>query len=64
MHVNGEHYAHRAGLTLHSLLAELKVDHRTVVVMHGDDVYRAGTIPDVPVAEPDVIEIVTMMAGG
>jgi thiamine biosynthesis protein ThiS len=62
--VNGNRYAHRAGLTLHGLLDELKVDQRTVVVMHGDDIYRAGKIPDAPLAERDVVEIVTMAQGG
>ncbi len=64
MHVNGQKYVYRDGLTLHALLAELRIDQRTVVVMHGDDIYRASAIPDAPVAEPDVIEIVTMMQGG
>lgn len=64
MQVNGQRYAHRDGLTLHALLADLSVDRRTVVVMHGDDIYRMESIPDVPVGEPDVIEIVTMMQGG
>ena len=64
MYVNGQQYTHRDGLTLHALLAELNVDWRTVVVMHGDDIYRTDAIPDVPVREPDVIEIVTMMQGG
>ncbi len=64
MHVNGRVYAHREGLTLHALLAELKVDQRMVVVMHGDEIHRAGRIPDAPLAERDVIEIVTMTQGG
>jgi thiamine biosynthesis protein ThiS len=64
MYVNGQQYEHRDGLTLHALLDELRVDSRMVVVMHGDEIYRAGKIPDVPVAAPDVIEIVTMMQGG
>ncbi len=64
MYVNGEHYAHRDGLTLHALLAELQVEQGAVVVMHDDKLYGAGKIPDVPVAAPDVIEIVTMMQGG
>ena len=64
MQVNGQRRPHRAGLTLHALLAELRVDTRCVVVMHGDDIHRAGQIPDAPVAEGDVIEIVTMMQGG
>ena len=34
------------------------------VVMHGDEIYRVGRVPDVPVAERDVIEIVTMSQGG
>jgi sulfur carrier protein ThiS len=32
--------------------------------MHGEAIHRAGHIPDTPVAEGDVIEIVTMMQGG
>jgi thiamine biosynthesis protein ThiS len=64
MYVNGQTYSHRDGLTLHALLADLKVNQKNVVVMHGDDIYRAGKIPDAPLAERDVIEIVTMMAGG
>lgn len=64
MYVNGEVYTHREGLTLHRLLEELRVDARRVVVMHGDAIYRAGKIPDAPLAERDVVEVVTMMAGG
>lgn len=66
MHVNGERHAHRDGLTLHALLSELAVDRNAgaIVVMHGDAIHRAGAIPDAPVAEQDVIEIVTMMQGG
>ena len=64
MHVNGAAYAYRDGLTLHQLLAELDVDARRVVVMHGDAIYRAGKIPDAPLDERDVVEVVTMMAGG
>ena len=64
MFVNGQTYAYRDGLTLHALLDELKVNPKTVVVMHGDDIHRAGKIPDTPVKPQDVIEIVTMMQGG
>jgi thiamine biosynthesis protein ThiS len=64
MHVNGSIYPHREGLTLHSLLAELKLDQRTVVVMHGDAIHRAGNVPDSPLAVGDVVEIVRMMQGG
>ena len=64
MYVNGKQYAHRDGLTLHALLAELGIDQRTVVVMQGEEIHRARAIPDAPVAEADVIEIVTMMQGG
>jgi len=62
--VNGSRYEHRAGLTLHRLLHELHVDPRLVVVMHGDEIYRAGKIPDAVLAERDVVEIVTMAQGG
>jgi thiamine biosynthesis protein ThiS len=64
MTVNGNRYEHRDGLTLHRLLGELKVDPRLVVVMHGDAIYRAGQIPDAPLADRDVVEIVTMAQGG
>lgn len=64
MYVNGQPRPHRAGLTLHALLAELHVDARRVAVMQGDTIHRAGQIPDAPVGERDVIEIVTMMQGG
>ncbi len=64
MRVNGDAYPYRAGLTLRALLDELRVDPRRVVVMQGDAVHRAGEIPDAPVGETDVIEIVTMMQGG
>lgn len=64
MQVNGAEYPHRQGLTLHALLDELKVDPRTVAVMHGEAVHRAGKIPDSPLAERDVVEIVTLMQGG
>lgn len=64
MVVNGQRIAHREGLTLHQLLRDLRVDQARVVVMLGDEIYRRNDIPDVAVAEPDVIEIVTMMQGG
>ena len=64
MYGNGRTYAHREGLTLHALLAELAINQKAVVVMHGDSVYRAGKIPDAPLEERDVIEIVKMMQGG
>jgi thiamine biosynthesis protein ThiS len=64
MTVNGSKYQHRDGLTLHRLLDEMKVDQRMVVVMHGDEIYRAGQIPDAPLAERDVVEVVTMAQGG
>ena len=64
MHVNGQTYTHRDGLTLHGLLTELHVNQKAIVVMHGDAIYRAGKIPDAPLDERDVIEIVTMMQGG
>lgn len=64
MTVNGNRYDHRPGLTLHRLLDELKVDQRLVVVMHGDEIYRAGKIPDAALAEKDIVEVVTMAQGG
>ena len=64
MTVNGKRRDHRPGLTLHRLLAEMNVDQRMVVVMHGDDIYRAGQIPDAPLAEKDIVEVVTMAQGG
>ena len=62
--LNGAPHPHRAGLTLRALLDEVGVDTRAVVVMHGDEIHRAGRVPDAPVAEGDTIEIVTMMQGG
>ena len=64
MHVNGRTHAHREGMTLHTLLAELAINQKAVVVMHRDVIYRAGQIPDAPLDERDVIEIVKMMQGG
>jgi thiamine biosynthesis protein ThiS len=62
--LNGVEREYRPGLTLHALLNELGIDARKVVVMHGDAIYRAGEVPDAPVANGDVVEIVTMMQGG
>jgi thiamine biosynthesis protein ThiS len=64
MTVNGKRHDYRAGLTMHCLLDEMKVDPRLVVVMHGDEIYRAGRIPDAALHEGDVVEIVTMAQGG
>ena len=64
MTVNGNRYEHRPGLTMHRLLDELQVDQRLVVVMHGEAIYRSGTIPDASLKPNDVIEIVTMAQGG
>jgi len=64
VHVNGAPYPHHEGLRLPELLATLEVDARKVVVMVGDAIYRAGETPDVPLAEDETIEIVTMMQGG
>lgn len=64
MTVNGNRYEHRTGLTLHRLLDELEIDRRLVVVMHGDEIYRAGRIPDTVLDDRDVVEIVTMAQGG
>jgi thiamine biosynthesis protein ThiS len=64
MTVNGKLHEHHVGLTLHRLLDEMKVDRRMVVVMHGDEIYRAGEIPDAALAERDVVEVVTMAQGG
>jgi thiamine biosynthesis protein ThiS len=64
MTVNGKRYEHRAGLTLHTLLAEMNADQRMVVVMHGEEIYRAGQIPNAPLDEKDVVEVVTMAQGG
>ncbi len=64
MTVNGNRVAHRPGLTLHRLLDEMKVDQRMVVVMHGDEIYRAGQIPDAQLDDRDIVEVVTMAQGG
>lgn len=64
MTVNGNRVPHRPGLTLHRLLDEMRVDQRLVVVMHGDEIYRAGQIPDAPLDDRDIVEVVTMAQGG
>jgi thiamine biosynthesis protein ThiS len=64
MRVNGRDHPYREGLTLRALLDELQVNPQVVVVMHGDEIHRAGRMPDAPVAEQDTIEIITMMPGG
>ena len=64
MTVNGRRYEHTPGLTLHRLLDQLEVDQRLVVVMHGDEIYRAGKIPDATLSEKDIVEVVTMAQGG
>ena len=64
MTVNDSRMDYRPGLTLHKLLNDLKVDPRMVVVMHGEEIYRAGRIPDAVLNERDVLEIVTMSQGG
>ena len=64
MTVNGKQWQHRPGLTLHRLLEEMNADQRMVVVMHGDDIYRAGQIPDAALQEKDIVEVVTMAQGG
>ena len=64
MTVNGKRYEHRPGLTLHRLLDEMKADQRMVVVMHGEEIHRACQIPDSPLQERDVVEVVTMAQGG
>jgi thiamine biosynthesis protein ThiS len=64
MYVNGKPYRYRDGLTLHALLDELALDQRKVAVMQGDEVFKAGNVPNTPVVENDVIEIVQMMQGG
>jgi len=40
------------------------VVHHAIVVMRGDDIYKRGKIPDVPLQQDDVVEIVRMMQGG
>jgi len=62
--VNGKQYPCSPGLTLRTLVSDLGLDPRKVVVMHGDEIYRGGDVPESPVADHDVIEIVTMMQGG
>jgi thiamine biosynthesis protein ThiS len=64
MIVNGERVAYREGLTLHDLLADLRIDQRRVAIMVGDEIYHAGKVPNAPLADQDVVEIVTMQQGG
>jgi sulfur carrier protein len=64
MQLNGQTYPYRAGLTLHAMIADLGLRHDAIVVMRGDDIYKRGIIPDVPLEQDDVVEIVRMMQGG
>lgn len=64
MYVNGARHPAREGMTMHALLAELEIDPCAVAVLHGERTYKRGAVPDAPLADGDVIEIVTMMQGG
>jgi thiamine biosynthesis protein ThiS len=64
VHLNGQQYPHRPGLTLRGLLTDLAIEPHKVVVMREDEIYRGNDVPEAPVGEDDVIEIVTMMQGG
>lgn len=64
MQVNGQPYPYRPGLTLHALLRELGVQPERVAVAVGDDFYPGTRVPDRPLEEQDVIEIVRIIGGG
>lgn len=64
MQVNGEPHPYTPGLTLHALLAELNVKPERVAVAHNEAFYPGSQIPDVPLEDGDVIEVVRVMAGG
>ncbi|MEW6421418.1 MAG: sulfur carrier protein ThiS [Deinococcota bacterium] len=64
MQVNGQPHPYREGLTLHALLRELNVSPERVAVAVGDDFYPGARIPDRPLEEQDVIEIVRIIGGG
>ncbi|WP_051935509.1 sulfur carrier protein ThiS [Deinococcus sp. YIM 77859] len=64
MQVNGELYPYRAGLTLHALLRELGIPLERVAVAVNDDFYPGARVPDRPLSEQDVIEIVRVIGGG
>ena len=64
MQVNGQSYPHRDGLTLHALLEELQIDRQRVAVAHNDEFYPGAQVPDVPLSNADLVEIVRIVGGG
>jgi sulfur carrier protein len=64
MQLNGQAYPYTPGLTLHTVIDRLGLKHDAIVVMRGEDIYKRGAIPDVPLQQDDVVEIVRMMQGG
>ncbi|MGB7212540.1 MAG: sulfur carrier protein ThiS [Gemmatimonadales bacterium] len=62
--VNGEQRRFSAPATLQTLLAELKLDPRTVVVEHDRRIVRRVDLAAAAVAEGDHVEIVHFVGGG
>lgn len=62
--VNGAPRRFAAPATLRSLLDELTLDPRTVVVEHNRRIVRRGELPAALVAEGDQVEIVHFVGGG
>lgn len=50
--------------TLLQLLEALELDPRTVVVEHNQRIVRRPVLPDVQLADGDVIEVVHFVGGG
>jgi len=62
--VNGEARRTSRGTTLAGLLAELRLDPRTVVVEHNRHIVRRDALERVTLAEGDAIELVHFVGGG
>lgn len=62
--VNGERRTFAAPATLATLLEQLKLDPRTVVVEHNRHIVRRGDLSGTAVSEGDQVEIVHFVGGG
>ena len=62
--VNGEARRTSRGTTLAGLLAELRLDPRTVVVEHNRHIVRRDALAGVTLAEGDQVELVHFVGGG
>ncbi len=62
--VNGDRRTIPGPATLADLLRRLDLDPRMVVVERNRSIVRKDALPDTPVADGDVIEIVHFVGGG